>query len=153
VDINLFNEKMKKMKNILIIIVLALLTFNISYAQEMPNSNCTPTHRKAEFSMNYYLLDPYNEPARTEAGTNNISAEEISHVDNPIDCKNITNIINSNAKLKHINQNETTTKFYYQTNNFYYVFWREIHKTIIGGPKFIFVVINKNSEEIFISYM
>ena len=141
------------MRKILITIIVILLAVNNTYAQEMPNSDCTPTHEDAEFSMNYYLLDPYNEPARIKAGTNNISAEEISHVDNPDDCLKITNIINSNAKLKHINQNSTKTKFYYQTNDFYYVFWEEIHKTIIGGPKFIFIVINKSSEEIFISYM
>jgi len=139
------------MKKIFITIVLSFITIAFVYSQEFNASDCTPTHRKAEFSI--YLTYKVMEEERIKAGTTNISLNEVRHVDNPVECRRITRILNSVPRLKEINDFEETTKFYYKTNNFYYVFWEEIHKNMLGGPRSIFIVIKKDNEEIFTCFM
>lgn len=142
------------MKNVLVLFFgLFISSSYFLNAQDSIDNQCTTGHDEALQTLKIYLTWDYLEDKRVNVGTNNISVSEVRHVDNPIVCKKITKLINSNIKLKQIAENSEKAKFYYQTNEFYYVFWEEINKNIIMGPKKIFVVINKSTEQIFIDYI
>lgn len=142
------------MKNMIIAILISAVSVSL-YAQDMPAElECTPSHEKALFSVEYYLTSHHLEEERISTGTDNIPVEQISHVNNPNDCEKLNKIIKSNQKFSKINSEPISgTKFYYQTDDFYFIFWTEVNKIVLGGPKSIFIVINKQTDQISTCYI
>jgi hypothetical protein len=84
-----------------------------------------------------------------ESGTGGIALSEIRPVDDTKECQNIVDFINSDPRYQHPQENVDRTRYHYQTNEFYYVFW------ISNGMKLRtvsdkFIVIKKDFSEAWI---
>jgi hypothetical protein len=133
------------MKTILFSLVVILLGLTTLQAQE-ELEECTAPHQRGYERVAYYLSDAQFTNFRIQAGTTNIPVEQISHVDNPADCKQITAILRANTEFKVIlEEKDSTPRFYYQTNNFYYVTWTRLEFSI--GRSSVFIVINKETQQ------
>ena len=143
------------MKTIIISLLVIICALNNIKAQDVSENPCTSNHEQAFERMTNYLTWGYLKEMRINAGIDNIPIEQISHVDSPAACIKITAILNEVPKLKNIMENMQEPKFYYQSNDFYYVFWMKIldDGMIRLGPKTIFIVINIKTEEIFTDYI
>ena len=136
--------KNKHMKTILILLLVIFTGLTKIQAQE-ELEECTTPHQRGYERVVFYLKHSQFKDFRIQAGTTNIPVEQMSHVDNPVDCSRITSILRSNPKYKEILEKATSHRFYYQTNDFYYVTWRKLELTI--GASSVFIVINKITEQ------
>lgn len=132
------------MKTILISLLVIFTGLTTIQAQD-ELEECTVSHQRGYDRVAFYLKNSQFKDFRVQAGTANIPVEQISHVDNPVDCKRITAILRANPKYKEILEKATSNRFYYQTNDFYYVTWRKLEFTI--GASSVFIVINKVTEQ------
>ena len=129
------------MKKHIISLLVIIGALNNLKAQD-ENNVCTPNHERALFSVKYFLTASDLNKERISSGNTNIPIEEIKHVNNEQVCVKLNNLINSNAKYKEIATSTPKTKFFYQTNNFYYIFWSYADSLPRTGPKRIFIVVN-----------
>lgn len=141
------------MKKIIITFLGYLIAFNFVLAQDGPELNCTPSHNIAQEHVEYFLSAPHLKDIRIQSGTNNIPLDQIQHVDNTEACNELNIIVNSDATLNKVNATSERTKFYYQTNSFYYIFWDYTDGKLRTGPKRIFVVVNKNTKTLYKFYI
>lgn len=132
------------MKKVIISLLLVLGALNILNAQNELET-CTASHEKAFGRVVFYLTDSQLINERIEAGAVNISVDQISHVDDPDDCNKITTILNANPKFKRVLEGAKSTRFYYQTNDFYYATWTNVNRIL--GTSSIFIIIKKSNEQ------
>jgi hypothetical protein len=132
------------MKTILFSLVVILLGLTTLQAQE-ELEECTIPHQRGYERVVFYLEHPQFNEFRMQAGTTNITVEQISHVDNPADCNQITAILRANLEYRRILEKATSHRFYYQTNKFYYVTWTRLEFSI--GRSSVFIVINKETQQ------
>ena len=148
------------MKKIVFLIGIALLTMcSTLQAQDTPETECTQSHEDAFITMKIFLTYKSDKikQHRVESGTNHIPLSQVSHVDDPIACARISTIIlNSVPEFKGQLVYMDCTKFYYQTDEFYYIFGRFINtedEVRISGPMQLFIIVNKESESIYKCYI
>lgn len=139
------------MRKILTSICVIIFALNLSNGQDI--DNCTPSHDRALFMVKYYLTASDLNEDRIKTGTNNIPIEQVKHVDNEVICKKLDAIVTSNAKFNEINKTTKRTKFFYQTNDFYYIFWDYIDGKLRTGSKRVFIVVNKSFVVVGVSYV
>lgn len=140
------------MKKIIILFAI-IFAFNLSYGQDIDLTFCTRSHDIALMHMKFYLTAIHLKNDRIKSGTNNIPIEQIRHVDNEETCKKLNAIVVSSAKFNEINKTTKRTKFFYQTNDFYYIFWDYIDGNLRTGSKRIFIVVNKSFAVVGVSYV
>lgn len=129
-------------KKLITTILAITLTSNLSFGQDL--ITCTQSHDKAYRHVKFYLTSPDLQNERINFGTNNIPVEQIRHVDDEAVCIKLNAILKSNVSFKEIDEEpDLKKKFYYQTDNFYYIFWDYTDDKIRFGPKTIFIVVNK----------
>jgi hypothetical protein len=131
-------------KSTYLTILIALFLPNLTFAQDLPEFDCTQEHDRAVFTMQNFLTAPEIKTKRISAGLDNIPINEIKHVEDLTICKQLSLLINSNLKYKEINNTTSLAKFYYQTNSFYYIFWTHADNVPRTGPKRIFIVVDKH---------
>lgn len=130
-------------KNIILIIVL-LFTCSFNYAQDIPEYGCTPSHTKAYLTVKFFLTEEHLEEERIETGTNNIPVEQIRHLEDILTCEKLDAIVSSNTLMQKIKADTSKTKYYYRTDDFYFIFWRNMN--ILMGPKKLIFIVNSNFE-------
>jgi len=130
---------MKALSNTIFIIIF---TINLTNAQDLPDYGCTPSHYRAHHTVEFFLTEADFEEERVATGTTGIPVAQIKHVENYNVCIKLDNVLNSNPKLKKIKEDTTSTLFYYQTDKFYFIFWKRLD--LIGGVKRKFIVVNSS---------
>ncbi|MGE4288569.1 MAG: hypothetical protein AB7E36_07770 [Salinivirgaceae bacterium] len=148
------------MKNILTEIkvkclILSLLIINVFQlrAQILDDSACPfPTETNlSKLSIELFLTDINYEEKRITSGTNNISISEVFAIDNEEECANLKNIVQSNPMYNQIDQVTDLRKYFYKTNDFYFIFWQP--RKLSLGPKRLFLVIKKDYSKIYEFYL
>ena len=138
------------MKKVIVSLLLILGALNVLIAQD-DLETCTPSHKEAFERVVFYLKNSQLADERIKAGTTNISIDQISHVDDPDDCARITKILNGIPRFKRVLEGAKSTRFYYQTNDFYYATWTDVNRIL--GTSSIFIIINKLTEETYSCYL
>ena len=156
-----------KHKNILLkwaLSILFLCSNNILQAQVVIETGCPPNGtEKTQFSMEFFLYSPYFEDERSQSGTSGILINEIGSIDSQTICNQLNEIIQGNEEYKRIDQDIPIdeTKYFYQTNDFYFIFWDLKAQTPPPGggtrtrlgPKKLFIVISKDFQTIWEFYV
>jgi hypothetical protein len=110
----------------------------------------------AHFAVMYFLKYPIAENARIETGATNESVDQIKQVSDETICSALNQIVLNTPKYKRVDDNLDTknTKYYYRTDNFYYIFWdrKPEHDNKITGPKSLFIVVSSNYEHVWEYY-
>ena len=112
------------MKNKFILMLVGLLTSLILGNQTVLTdaAGCTPQSDKAKRAVESFLTESHIEEFRVESGTVGVPTSEIKHVGSSLICQRLRNLITSNPNLQ--NNDPDKTLYFYQTNNFYYVFYQ-----------------------------
>jgi len=105
----------------------------------------------SKLSMEIYFTDVNYKDKRVSSGTDNIPLAEVQPVDNEIECSNLRNVIHLNSKYKKVDEIPELRKFFYKTDNFYFVFWR--YKVYTVGGKMLFLVIKKDFSKTYEFYL
>ncbi|MEM6737704.1 MAG: hypothetical protein AAF620_16700 [Bacteroidota bacterium] len=145
------------------IILFAIILPFETLSQRLPTNSC-PTFAgssKAHNKVMFFLTLPDREDKRIQVGATNETVEQIEPVSESIICNELNKIVNNNPKFKAVDHNldDRRTKYYYQTNNLYYIFWHwkpednpENGIRIRTGPKTLFIVVNKDFSEVWEHY-
>jgi len=153
------------MKNLLkpfILSISLLITFT-SFAQRLiitgPCPNPSESER-AQRRVEYFLKYQNREDDRIKAGAENESIEQIRPVVDETICNELNKVVNQTPKYKKIDENldPKDTKYYYRTDNVFYIFWirRPEYETKAGsdkihihlGPRVIFLVISSDFQNV-----
>lgn len=147
--------------NVLSIVVLCLF-IQICKAQRpiAVNNNCpNPSGgRKAFFTVRFFLNVYDLQNARVEMGATNETIEQIRPVSDGVVCSALNEIVRNNPKFRLIEDNlkPDRTKYYYRTENFFYIFWDkkpEFDNIPNTGPNKIFVVVSADYQNIWEFYL
>lgn len=131
-----------------VIFLLFQITVNKTVAQTL--NTCPISNEFSEYGIKLYFYDTSKEDKRIASGTNNIPLSEVRPVEIEIECNTLHNFLLNNLKYQRMVREKGQRKFFYQTNDFYYVFW--INDPIGTGPKKIFFVVKKDFSETFEFY-
>lgn len=132
-------------------IVILLFTAFPCFSQNDKDAPCKPKSPHAKRIVEFFLIQA-SDSIRQESGATNESTDNISAVNNDNDCNTLSGFILNTPKYNEINQSldeAEKTIYYYQTTNFYYVFWAykpEFYRPSMG-PRKIFIVINKETNQ------
>ncbi|MEP1890116.1 MAG: hypothetical protein ABJJ14_00505 [Cyclobacteriaceae bacterium] len=112
--------------------------------------------RGRKFVEFFLTLDNFS-TERVLVGASNVSISEIAPVSEEAACVRLSSIISNNAKYQTVDQSISNdeTKYYYQTNDFYYIFWAwkpENDNRIRFGPKRLFIVVSGDFENVWEFY-
>ena len=146
---------MMKPKNITLVLIFMFSATLITYGQTSSTCDEIFHSSKGTQSVEFFLTivgDINLEEFRAEIGIFNESIERINEVNDGDVCLHLQEIINGDEVLNGIENNlsEDRGKYYYETENFYYLFWRrkpEFDNIPRTGPKTIFVVIKDDLSE------
>ncbi len=118
-----------------------------------PNPNGS---QRAQFSVRFFLTFPAAESARIETGATNETIEQIRPVADATICSALNQIVLNTPKYKSVDDNLDVrdTKYYYRTDNLYYIFWdRKLeHDNKISGPRTLFIVVSADYQNIWEYY-
>jgi len=82
--------------------------------------------------------------------------EQIRPVSDESICAELNKIINNNTKYKQINDNlkPQNTKYFYRTENLYYIFWNKKPEYDIPspGPRRIFIIVSADFQNVWEKY-
>lgn len=134
------------MKSISILVSLFILISFQLQAQEMPGiSECQyPNETEfSRFSMENFLTGVNHIDKRIESGTENVKVNEIQVIIDETECLSLRNFILSNSKYKKVDEFPKLRKFFYKSDDFYFVFWKQ-KKLVLGGGRKLFLVIKKD---------
>jgi hypothetical protein len=141
-------------------ILLLCLMIQFTYAQKTitplnPCSNAEVSQR-AHNRVMFFLKFSNREDARIETGATNESVDQIRQVSDETICSALNQIVLNNPKYKSVDDNldVRNTKYYYRTENFYYIFWdrKPKYDNKITGPKSLFIVVSSNYEHVWEYY-
>lgn len=145
----------------LISILLLCLMVQFVYAQRTipPISHCSNPNggNAAHFAVRYFLQNPIAESARIETGATSETIEQIRAVADETICSALNQIVLNTPKYKTVddNLNAKRTKYFYRTNNLYYIFWErkpEYDEIPYMGPKTLFIVVSADYQNIWEYY-
>lgn len=119
--------------------------------QNSSSSSLCPEFTEGSRAFNrvkFFIVLPDRENLRQETGAVNEKEEQIRPVTEESACTELNELILTNEKYAQIDSHlrEDRAKYYYQTNNFYYIFWTwkpEFDDVPKLGPKTIFIVVKK----------
>ncbi|MEM6737706.1 MAG: hypothetical protein AAF620_16710 [Bacteroidota bacterium] len=149
--------------NSLKFIVILIFCFNAysSYAQKQikafnPCSNLDGWKR-SDFRVKFFLEIPDKENTLINAGINNESIDQVRPVADSIICSALNDIVLNSPRLKSIDDSldEKRTRYYYRTDNFYYIFWDrkpEYDNTPSTSPKKLFIIVSADYEHVWETY-
>ncbi|MFC2152323.1 hypothetical protein ACFLSE_07320 [Bacteroidota bacterium] len=130
---------MKKFAFLISVMLITLI--NTLRAQDIPEFGCTPDREIAFFTVEHFITSDSYAEARMETGTTGISVDEIRHLEDFAICASLDEIIEAHPDWKKIKEDTTVTRFFYRTDNFYFILWKRL--STIGGPKKLFLIVNK----------
>jgi len=151
------------MKNIFkLIITIALVFFTIENIQAQRlglKDNCPDLNvsELAQFTVEFFV-NPNNYHNRwSEYGVTNQSVEQIRPVSDESICAELNKIINNNTKYKQINDNlkPHNTKYFYRTNDLFYIFWTrrpEYDDVPSLGPRELFIIVSVDFQNVWEIY-
>ncbi len=133
----------------LIVILLSLITVKIAVCQRPVINPCSNPDggERAFFTVRYFLTAPIMADARVQAGVTNETVEQIRPIADANICSMLNQIVSSTPKYANIDGSleADRTKYYFRTNNFYYIFWNkkpEYDNLPNTGLKKLFIVIS-----------
>ncbi|MEP4532947.1 MAG: hypothetical protein ABJ004_07670 [Cyclobacteriaceae bacterium] len=146
------------------LIVLCLLSFtNPAFIQapEDPDpvtDGCTGlSSARAKRVVEFFLTFDALSEERQTVGTVDVSLSEIVPVLDAASCTRLNSIVSNNENFRRVDENLPSDegKFYYKTDDFYYIFWglRPAHERIRLGPKKLFIVVSGDFETVWEFYM
>ena len=151
-----------KITSLRLIVTLALcLISRIGFAQRPAESNVTCINpegsQRAHNRIMFFLTFSNREEDRIEVGAINENIEQIRPVADETICSALSQIVLDNPDYKEIDENleEKDTKYYYRTDNFYYIFWTrkpEYDNWFKTGPQEIFLVVSTDFEQVWEYY-
>lgn len=139
-------------KQIYYIVIVLLFSIAAESKAQVENNFCIASEETyySKIKIEMYFADKLKEKQRIISNTNNIPFSEVSIVNNNLDCIRLHNYLSTNSKYIEKNLNGELMIFYYQSNNFYYIFWL---KKILGpGSEELFFVVKKDFSETFEFY-
>lgn len=139
------------MQRITYLITLILTINSFASAQELNDPSCPVDNYKERFIVESFLTEAHLQDERIESGTNEVETSEISIIEDKAICQNLDFLVSSHTLMKNIDDEEVKTKFYYKTNNFYFIFWLQLNQLL--GPKFPIFIVNKNFELVGVYYI
>jgi len=110
-----------------------------------PEVGCAPASERAKTTVEFFLKMSHLENERIQSGTNGVSVSEIKPVTDFSKCARLEQIIELTPKYASIDaeaKGKGRVRFYYQTNNFYYIFWGYNDNIIRTGFRKIFIILN-----------
>lgn len=142
-------------------IILSLwMTTNLANSQELIDDSCpSPTGgRRAHFRVELFLTFPDRTDERIETGATNETVSMIRPVFVDSICLKLNAIVRGNTGYKQIDDNlhESKTKYYYRTDNLYYIFWNkkpQYDGLLLTGPRRLFIVVSKDYQHIWEYYL
>lgn len=140
----------------LIIVLFVCFCTQLVNAQKTikPVNHCSNPDgwKRAHNSVMFFLTLSHMEEQRVETGTNNEAEDQIRPVTDQTICAALSQIVLNTPKYKSIDDNldERNTKYFYRTDNFYYIFWdrKPEHDNKITGPKSLFIIVSEDFEDI-----
>lgn len=142
-----------------IIILYAFFAFHIGYGQELIVDTCPNPNggQRAYNSVKFFLTLSDMLDERNETGTTTESVSQIRSVSEESVCAKLNDIVRGNPKYKRVDDtlDQKRTKYYYRTDNFYYIFWdrKPQYDNIPNtGPKTLFIVVSKDYKKIWQYY-
>lgn len=91
------------MRKFAFIVPIIVITITNTLSQNMPEPDCTPSHERAYFSIKFFLTSNWQniKQHRIKSETDNIPIEQISHLDNTLECTKLDSILNTNQKIRN----------------------------------------------------
>ena len=83
---------------------------------------CMPDNTKGRNTVEFFLTASHLEKLRIQSGTDDISTDQIQHIDNEEVCQDLNKLVSSNTELQH--SIDGWTRYYYKAGNFYFIFYR-----------------------------
>lgn len=154
----------KYISNIKIWCVLMLtfcFTAQVSYSQRpiVPSNACLNPNggERAHFYVKSFLTFADSQNARIETNATNETVDQIQSVSDPAICAALNQIIQNTPKYKNIDDNidAKSTKYFYRTNNIFYIFWTrkpEYDDIPNTGPQKLFIVVSADYQNIWEYY-
>ena len=139
--------------------LFSIIGFSNAQKHRVVNSTCPNPNggQRAHNRLMFFLTLSHMEPERIETGAVSETVSQIRPISDGAICSRLNQIVQNNPKYKSVDQNLNVkrTKYYYRTNNLYYIFWDkkpEFDETISLGPKTLFIVVNKDNWNIWEYY-
>jgi hypothetical protein len=141
-------------------LVLLLGISILSNSQDLIEPTCPNPNggQRAYNRVMYFLTLSEDEERRTETGANIETVAQIRPVSDEAICEKLNEIVNGNPLYKKVDDNldSKRTKYYYRTENLYYIFWAkkpEYDGIPSTGPKTLFIVISSDYKQIWQYYL
>ena len=100
------------------------------------------------FTMEMFLKDGITEDYRKQSGTEGVPYSQVRPIEDSEACDRISLLIRNNEIYRRVDDLPDLRKFYFQTDDFYYAFWRWKNENRWGGKK-LFIVIKKSDMQDF----
>lgn len=137
------------------------LLAQVSIAQRpIVNSSACPNPsggQRAHNAVMFFLTLSDMNDERMETGATFETVSQIRSISDETICSRLNQIVLNNPKYKTMQDNlpAQDTKYYYRTDNLYYIFWAkrpEYDGKIALGPKSLFIVVSAANENIWDYY-
>ena len=133
-----------------ITVILVCFVAHQGTSQVLVDDTCPyPNSGKLAYAtVKLFLILPHKEDWRIETGATNETVDQIRPVANENICSKLNEIVRGNALYKEVDDTvfEKLTKYYYRTDNLYYIFWerKPEYDNPHFGPKRLFIVVSKD---------
>ena len=146
---------MKNRVSLVFLLTGIISLMNVVIAQDPIDLGCpNPTGSERAYRyVKWFLTFPDTEDERIKTAATNESVNQITPVDTNLVCSELNTIVQGNELYREIDEStsEMETKYFYQTNNLYYIFWAlkpQYDDYLILGPCEIWLVVSKDYKTI-----
>ena len=151
--------EMKIIVKFILFVILIVAAHNIQAQRLIEVSTCLNPDgsRYATQSVQFFLTWANREDDRIEVGATNETVEQIQPVADEAICSQLNQIVRNNPKYKKVDDNldSKRTKYYYKTENFYYIFWAKkpaYDNRPSTGPRRLFIIVSADFQNVWEKY-